>query len=360
MITKNVFLICLSFFWLVNSCDLAFARKQSSLDSSKIARHSFYPESFLSNYYSSWAINPNYSKSNINLVDTWKLFQKKKDVIVAVIDSGVQHDHPFLKSNLYVPNGIVSKKNYGLDFTKDWISHSPHDHHGHGTHIAGIIKSIFPEVKILALKYYNPKASDSENLHSSLKALKFAIEQSVDIINYSSGGKYPSYDELELLKLAEKKGIPVITAAGNNHADIDSTSTFYPASYQLSNIISVTAHDEDNKLISTSNWGKKSVDIAAPGLRIRSSIPGSSVGEMSGTSQATAFVTGVVAMIKSQFPQISHTNIKKIIIQSSKKIATLNDKVLSGGKLNALGAIKLATKISPDIFSGERQIALYK
>lgn len=358
MITKYASLFVLSFIWLMSYNDLAFARKQSSLVSSKVLHHSFYPETFLTSYYSSWAINPKSQSSNINLIGSWRKFEKKKNTIVAVIDSGVQFNHPFLMPNLYVPKSKVGPDNYGIDFTKNSISTSPSDSHGHGTHISGIIKSIFPEVKILALKYYNPHATDYENLNSSLKALKYAIDHNVDVINYSSGGSFSNSKELELLKLAEQKGILVIAAAGNEHANIDiSENSYFPASYKLSNIISVGAHDEFNKLIATSNWGATSVDVAAPGFRIRSSLPGSSVGEMSGTSQATAFVTGVVAMIKSQFPKISHQQIKKIIINSSKKIPSFKNKILSGGKLDASNAMDLAIEFNKNLFTGSREVA---
>src|SRR5690606_38143518 len=82
-------------------------------------------------------------------------------------------------------------------------------------------------------------------------------------------------------------------------------------------------------------WGSKTVDIAAPGLRIKSAIPGSGAGFMTGTSQATAFVTGVVALIKAQYPEFNYQQVRNIVISSSERIATLQGKVLGAGKLDA-------------------------
>jgi subtilisin family serine protease len=212
--------------------------------------------------------------------------------------------------------------------------------------VAGIIKSIYPEVKILALKYYNPQASGQDNLYSTIKALEYAVEANVDIINYSGGGPEPSVEELRVLKAAEKKGILVIAAAGNEKSNIDDKkNAYYPASYGLSNIITVAAHDEEMQIISSSNWGKNSVDIAAPGHKIRSAIPQGGAGYMTGTSQATAFVSGVVSLIKSKHPYFRFEQIKNIILSSSLKVKNFEGKILGGGKLDAGKAIEMQSRI---------------
>ena len=293
--------------------------------------------------FTSWGINPKYKKSSINLKGSWEKFQKKKDITVAVVDTGIQFNHPFLKSNVTAINGKVSALNFGKDFSKKIASNTPTDSHGHGTHVAGIVKSIFPEVNLLALKYYNPHASGKTNLESTIKALQYAVDQNVDIINYSGGGPEASEAERAVLKEAEKKGILIIAAAGNERSDIDKKENhYYPASYGLSNIITVGAHDEFNKIIASSNYGSKTVDIAAPGFRIKSSIPGNGAGLMTGTSQATAFVTGVAALIKSNYPNLNYHQVRNIIISSSRKISTLKQKVLGGSKLDAARALEVA------------------
>lgn len=322
-----------------------------------------YPKSYLNGKFTSWGIDPKYKKSSINLFKSWEKFKKNKDIVVAVVDTGIQYDHPFLKENIVGPKGkgSASKTSFGVDYSnKKKFSTAPNDEHGHGTHVAGIIKSIFPDVKILALKYYNPKASGAENLKATIKALRYAVDQNVDIINYSGGGPEASQEEKKILLEAEKKGILIIAAAGNEKSNIDQKSNFYfPASYGLSNIITVGAHDEYNKVIASSNYGTKSVDIAAPGYRIRSAFPKNAASFMTGTSQATAFVTGVAALVKSNFPKLNYQQIKNIILSSSKKVPSLKSKILGGGKLDAARAIEVATYVHDRLYPtrGGRAVA---
>ena len=113
-------------------------------------------------------------------------YKIKKDIKIAVIDTGIDPHHPIVKNSLWLPNKKITSTQYGVDFSKATNNvYRPVDKHGHGTHIAGIIKNIFPSAKLLILKYYNPLASGQDNLRSTIKALRFAIKHNVDIINYS-------------------------------------------------------------------------------------------------------------------------------------------------------------------------------
>ena len=192
--------------------------------------------------------------------------------------------------------------------------------------------------------------SGQANLDATIKALQYAVDNNVDVINYSGGGPEASVEELRVLKAAEKKGILVIAAAGNERSNIDDKRhAYYPASYGLSNIITVGAHDDGLNIIPSSNWGKNSVDIAAPGHRIRSAIPSNGAGYMTGTSQATAFVTGVAAMIKSKYPSMKYDQIKNVILSSSLKVKNFEGKILGAGKLDAGRALELAESVSEKI-----------
>jgi subtilisin family serine protease len=302
-----------------------------------------YNAELLISRYASWGIDPDKHLASINLKESWTKFKKNKEIIVAVVDTGIQGDHAFLANNIYVVGGKKSDSNFGVDFSGEKVTNSPSDQHGHGTHVAGIVKSIFPDVKILALKYYNPKASGQANLDATIKALQYAVDNNVDVINYSGGGPEASVEELRVLKAAEKKGILVIAAAGNERSNIDDKRhAYYPASYGLSNIITVGAHDDGLNIIPSSNYGKNTVDIAAPGHRIRSAIPQNGAGYMTGTSQATAFVTGVAAMIKSKYPSMKYDQIKNLILSSSLKVKNFEGKILGAGKLDAARALELA------------------
>lgn len=323
------------------------------------AASSTYPQELLESRFASWGIDPARPLTSINLKESWTKFKKNQDVVVAVIDTGIQLDHPFLAENIYVRQGKKSAENYGLDFSSKIPSTKPVDIHGHGTHVAGIVKSVFPEVKILALKYYNPQASGQQNLESTVRALEYAVKMNVDIINYSGGGPEPSTEELRVLKEAEKKGIIIVAAAGNERSNIDDKkNAYYPASYGLSNIITVGAHDEEMQIIPSSNYGKNSVDIAAPGHRIRSAIPQGGAGVMTGTSQATAFVTGVAALVKAKYPRFTSDQIRNIILSSSVKVKNFEGKILGGGKLDAARAIEMADSVQTRL--GTRTLATAK
>ncbi len=314
-------------------------------------KSSYYDQKDLTSNYVSWGINPN-NPASINLLSAWQKFKKKKDIVVAVVDTGIDREHPFLENNIFVETGKVDPTNFGVDFSKDKKAKGmPTDNHGHGTHVSGIIKSIYPDVKILALKYYNPNASGVDNLNSTVEALRYAVDHNVDVINYSGGGPEPAAEELRVLKEAERKGILVVAAAGNEESNIDDKrKAYFPASYGLKNIITVTAHDEDLKILNSSNYGRTSVDIFAPGYRIKSSLQNGRTGYLTGTSQATAFVTGVAALIKAEYPQLSTEKIKEIIKASAKKEMTMEGKCATGGRLDAGSALALAAQ-----YSGENE-----
>ncbi len=298
--------------------------------------------------YSNWAVSKQNITSSIKLQSAWEKSTKlKKEIIVAVIDTGIDPNHPHLKNNIYIHNAKVDKDSFGVDFSKgNFSKFAPYDYNGHGTHIAGIIKTVFPSVKILPLKYFNPKASGRDNLKSTIAALKYAVDIGVDIINYSGGGPDASTKEMRIIKRAKEKGILIITAAGNEHHNIDQLShAYFPASYKFDNILAVTTHDQHNKMLMSSNYGKQAVDIAAPGLRIKSSLPNNRSGYLSGTSQSTAFVTGVAALIMSQHPELSYFEVKQIIKLSSQKESSLIGLTNSGGRLDAESAIKLVHEL---------------
>ena len=320
------------------------------VQSQRVEEKSYFDPHDLTSSYVSWGVNPE-NPASINLLEAWKKFKKKKEIVVAVVDTGIDPAHPFLEKNIFVETGKVDESNFGVDFSKDKKQKgAPTDQHGHGTHVSGIIKSIFPDVKILALKYYNPNASGLDNLNSTVEALKYAVDNNVDVINYSGGGPEAAVEELRVLKEAERKGILVVAAAGNEESNIDDKKkAYFPASYGLKNIITVTAHDEDLKILSSSNYGRASVDIFAPGYRIKSSLQNGRAGYLTGTSQATAFVTGVAALIKSQYPNLSTEKIKEIIKASAKKEVTMEGKCATGGRLDEASALTLAAQLDSDV-----------
>jgi subtilisin family serine protease len=333
-------------------------------------------KNFIHSPYNSWGVDPeklsifgiNLNKKNqqkavaatINLEEALKLFHEEIPVTVAVIDTGVDKDHELLKNNIVTTTGAqATAKNYGKSFENaSKPSTLPNDDNGHGSNVAGIILSIAKNSKILPLKYYLASNSGVKNLNASLEALKTAIDSNVAVINYSGGGPDKNAQEEKLLKMAEEKGIIVVAAAGNESTNIDlgGKKAYYPASYNLSNIITTASYtvtqDLEMELLPSSNYGKLTVDIAAPGHRINSASPGANhkgTSEMSGTSQATALVTGVVSMIKSNFPKLTAQQIKSVIIASAVEVPSFKGKLVSNGKLDAAKALEMSKKLSESL-----------
>ncbi len=276
-----------------------------------------------------------------------------RKINVAVIDTGIDINHPDLKNYIWTNSGEIGKDSLGHDKATNGIdddrngfvddvhgwnfinnSNDVSDEQGHGTHISGIIKEEFiklidpnqnSQIRLMALKYYSSAATDTENLINSTRAIEYANRMNVNIINYSGGGAKLFSREIEAIRRSSKMRILFVAAAGNNNTNND-IFKFYPASYGLANMITVAATNKSGDLMSFSNYGGASIDIAAPGQKILSTLPNNSYGFLSGTSQATAFITGHVAFLLSQ--QSQQVSADKIILQM--KLAGQTKKSLIG------------------------------
>lgn len=289
------------------------------------------------------------------------ILQKKKNIVIAVVDTGLDIQHEKLKNNIWTnsgetgidangkdksTNGIDDDKNGFIDDVHGWSfwdnSNQVTDNHGHGTHVSGIIAAVNSKedfsnthIQIMPLKYCEPSASSAKTLENTIKAFEYAVAMGADIINYSGGGADFNLQEYSILKIAEQKGIVVVAAAGNEGANADEQK-YFPASYELSNIISVAALDQNNKLIPVSNFGPKSVHIAAPGFKIFSTLPKNRYGYMTGTSQATAFATGAVALLMAQVPDLkTPQSLRAHLTKTGSSLLALQDKTKFGVALDA-------------------------
>lgn len=262
----------------------------------------------------------NWGLQQIDLFETPIL--SPDEIIVAVIDTGIDTLHPALKEKLWLNKGELGKDAWGHDKASNGIdddqngyiddihgwnfvndSTNLQDDNGHGTHISGIIaakemgdiRGIAPNAKIMVLKYYSPNISGQQNLNNTIAAIEYATQMGAHIINYSAGGSVPSELEKQAIRKAADKNILFIAAAGNNAENSD-LKPFYPADYNLPNILSVTAINRSKTILPSSNFGSKTVDLAAPGHNIYSTLPKNKYGFLTGTSQATAFVSGLAAL----------------------------------------------------------------
>ncbi|RME61402.1 MAG: hypothetical protein D6780_01795, partial [Candidatus Dadabacteria bacterium] len=278
------------------------------------------------------------------------------EVIVAIIDTGVDYNHPDLAKNMWhnpneIPNngvdddgnGIIDDV-YGANFFAG--TGDPLDDNSHGSHVAGVIAGVSNNNrgivginwsgKIMALKFLNSFGAGS--VAGAVSAIDYAIAKGAKVLNCSWGGPFPSKALQAAITRAEKAGVLIVAAAGNSGNDSDK-NPLYPAAFKNSNIISVAATDEDDNLASFSNYGTQSVDIAAPGVNILSTIYRGYYYYFSGTSMATPHVAGAAALVWSKYPNESYSQIKKRILNTADKLPTLKGLISSEGRLNLYKAL---------------------
>lgn len=293
--------------------------------------------------------------------DAWELETGESDVIVAVIDTGADVAHPDLVDNLWVNSGEIANNGldddgngfiddiHGWDFYDD--DNSPNDELGHGTHVTGTIAArgnngqglpgIAWTSKVMILKVGEDDGLSNQAISEALRyaqAMK-ARGEKVVATNNSYGGGSSSVSMRLVIDQQKSEGILFVAAAGNDGVDIDGGSAQYPASYTHENVISVANTAQDDVLVSSSNYGSTSVDLAAPGRSVYSTNPGGAYGYKTGTSMASPLVAGAAALVSSHNPELSWREIKDRILDTVDEVGSLSGKVLTGGRLNVLAAV---------------------
>jgi subtilisin family serine protease len=318
--------------------------------------------------------------ADIDADEAWNITTGSGDVVVAVLDSGVDYTHPDLAANMWhnpgeIPgnkrdddgNGFVDDY-YGYDFVNR--DGDPMDFNGHGTHVAGIIgmagnnaagsTGVNWNVKIMALQRDTTVGNDSESTSGDTAASIAGIEYAtmmrhlyessggaqganVRVINASWGGQVFLSESLkDAIDASGAAGILFVAAAANQ-ADDNDVSPVYPASFDSPNIISVAATDANDRLASFSNWGATSVDLAAPGLMVWSTWAGGGYRFGSGTSMATPHVSGAAALIWSAFPNLTVADVKARLLNSTDYIGDIGGNAsyptVTNGRLNVRNAL---------------------
>ncbi|MCX7747527.1 MAG: S8 family serine peptidase, partial [Clostridia bacterium] len=289
---------------------------------------------------------------DIDAVHAWDATTGEEQVLVAVVDTGVDVNHEDLKENIFAniketSNGLDDDGNGYIDDIQGWDfannDNSVYDSSTqdlHGTHVAGIIagranskgiSGVAPNVKILPLKFINGSQGYTSD---AVRAVEYASSMGASIINCSWGGS--GYNPA-LKEAMEKSGALFVCAAGNSGTDVTSNPV-YPASFDLSNVMSIAAMDNKGMLAPFSNYGGNT-HIAAPGANILSTLPGNQYGILSGTSMAAPFASGVAALVKSRDEALDSNGIKTRIMNTSVKAFNLTGKVVSSGRLHALNAV---------------------
>ena len=305
--------------------------------------------------------------ADIDAANAWNISTGSRNVVVAVLDTGVDYTHADLAANIWTNstdvagnaldddnNGFVNDV-HGYNFYDD--TGDAMDDSGHGTHVAGIlgasgnngqgVTGVNWSVSIMSLKFLG--ADGSGYTSDAVRAINYATMMrtqygvNIRVINASWGGGGFNQALSDAIQAAGAAGILVVAAAGNTPTNND-TAPQYPANYCLSNVISVAATDRTDHLASFSSYGASTVQLAAPGVGIYSTYPGNSYTYLSGTSMATPEVAGVAALAWSVAPNATVAQIRSAILQGVDQLPSLAGKVSTGGRLNAYNTLRLLTQ----------------
>jgi len=334
--------------------------------------------------------NLQWGLANIRAGEAWNITSGTPEVVVAVIDTGVNYRHPDLEANIWIntaeANGVAGvdddRDGYvddirgwdfvGFDASNPIGDNEPLDGDGHGTHIAGIIAAagnnglgitgINWRARIMILKVAADNSGYFEDF-AIIGALQYAADHGAKIVNCSFGGSSISVEEERAFLALKNRGILAVCAAGNNGLNADLYPN-YPANYTLDNIISVAASGPDGQLAPLSNYGPASVDLMAPGVDIYSTTTQASAAGpyeyRTGTSMAVAHVTGVAGLLLAQRPSLSYLEIRNAILSTVDPVGSVAGKIASGGRLNASAALRslLSPGDVPGDLTGDCRIGL--
>lgn len=302
----------------------------------------------------------------ISAESAWERSTGSRNILVGVIDTGIDYTHPDLAANYWrnsgetgidgngkdkSTNGIDDDGNGYIDDFRGWDfannDNDPMDDHYHGTHCAGTIGAsgnngqgvagVNWEVSFVGLKFIT--ASGNGTNAGAIAAIEYATKIGVDLTSNSWGGGAPSQALEAAIREASNAGIFFVAAAGNSTANNDNLPN-YPSNYDIPNVIAVAATDQSDRLASFSSYGRTSVDLAAPGVGIISTVLTGGFRALSGTSMATPHVAGAVALMKAVHTEMTMAALKQKLLSSVDPVAALAGKVATGGRLNLEKALQ--------------------
>ncbi|MDP2713370.1 S8 family serine peptidase [Rheinheimera sp.] len=287
--------------------------------------------------------------ADIKAVDAWDISTGSHDIIIGVIDTGMDYNHPDLIDNRWVNPGSLPGSTYGYSTLN--AEQDPMDSDSHGTHVAGTIGAsgnngtgvvgVNWNVTLLPCQFLGPTGGSTAgaieciNYFTDLK-----LNHGVDIkaTNNSWGGGGFSETLRAAIQSGGDAGILFIAASGNDGGDADA-APMYPAAYDLDVIVSVASTDRNDNMSDFSNYGLTSVDLGAPGSAILSTIPGGGYATYSGTSMASPHVAGAAALLWSVNPEITPSEMKTILMDSGDSLPALEGKTVSGKRVNLVNAM---------------------
>ncbi|MHB8077641.1 MAG: S8 family serine peptidase [Candidatus Krumholzibacteriia bacterium] len=308
--------------------------------------------------------------ADIDAPGAWSVFTGSNDVVVCVIDTGVNYNHEDLAANAWVNpgeiagNGIDDDGNGFIDDIHGWDfvnnDNDPMDDNGHGSHCSGTIGAVGNngigvtgvnwQVRIMAAKFLD--AGGTGSTADAIACVEYATRMGADVLNNSWGGGPYDPAMADAIQFAYDAGIFFVAAAGNSGDDNDVTP-HYPSNYTNPNVISVMATDQFDNPVNEPGWwatcyGDTTVDIAAPGLYVWSTVLGNDYASYSGTSMATPHVSGALALLRGRFPDITVDAGKRLLLGVGRDVLpSLAGRCVSGARLNLLKLISDPDTIPP-------------
>ncbi len=297
--------------------------------------------------------------NDIDAPEAWGLTTGDPNLIVGIIDTGIDYDHEDLKANIWFNPGESGNKannrvdddgNGYIDDFRGWNfvfnNNDPYDDNDHGTHCAGTVGAIGNnskgvvgvnwQVKLMALKFLGQDGSGTTA--AAAEAIIYAVNNGAKVLSNSWGGGEASQTLEDAIKYAHQHGVIFLAAAGNDGLNNDNTAN-YPSNYGVANVVAVASSDRNDNLSSFSNYGRSTVDLAAPGSSILSCRPLNRYQLLSGTSMATPHVAGACALVWAKYPQLTaHQVIIRVLGGVDRKSAFI-DRTTTGGRLNAANAL---------------------
>jgi subtilisin family serine protease len=309
--------------------------------------------------------------ADIKAADAWDI-STVAGATIAILDTGIDYNHQDLVGNIWrntgetdCTNGIDDDGNGYIDDCKGWDfvnnDNDPMDDSGHGTHVAGIagavgnnntgISGVLWTARLMPVKILDE--SGHGTIDNEILGIDYAVRNGAKIINASYGGSEYSLSEYFAITDANYAGVLLIAAAGNGGDDAigdnNDLTPEYPASYNLPNIISVAATDQNDVRAPFSNFGMKTVHVAAPGVYILSTIPQNLFSDKdfdSGTSMAAPHVSGLAGLLYSYYDYFNYSQIRGTILRYVDYLSSLDGWIQRSGRINAYKAISSLLKPS--------------
>ena len=308
--------------------------------------------------------------ADINAPEAWDITAGSPDVVIGVLDTGIDYLHEDLAANVFVNlgevpgNGIDDDANgyiddiHGIDPVGE--TGDPMDTQGHGTHVSGTIAGrgnneigvagVSWNTTVVGCKAFGELGAEMDDILQCMDyflQLKTRAENPVNIVatNNSWGGGPLSQALYDAIDAHRQAGMLFVAAAGNDYGKDTDAVPHYPSAMDLDNIIAVAATDHDDALAAFSNFGRRTVDVGAPGAGIVSTLPGNNYAAFDGTSMATPHVSGLVALLEAQDPSRTPQQIKNLILTGGQEVAGTTGRTLSGRRIRADGSMNCQDQV---------------